>query len=114
MGLYKYLLDIYYVFYDALYAHPYNTPSPADHISGLVALRVYAYWGRSRPVLITFVVLWSIAFAATTVEATIWLVNYKGNTRLENFHHMANLSQGRSHMTLFSSHALSMLPLGCP
>ncbi|KIM29251.1 hypothetical protein M408DRAFT_328925 [Serendipita vermifera MAFF 305830] len=44
----------------------------------LVALRVYAYWGRSRRVLFSFVALWSIAFIATTTEATIWLVNYKG------------------------------------
>ena len=71
----------------------------------LVALRVYAYWGRERRVLISFVILWSIAFAATTTEATIWMVNYKGTTLPHYYVFIFTTPQTRQHTTLFSNHA---------
>lgn len=73
--------------------------------SGLVALRVYAYWGRSRRVLLCFAILWSIAFIATTVEATLWLTQYKGSFRVHEDVDGANETslQGRLRTILCSS-----------
>ncbi|PVF99320.1 hypothetical protein CPB86DRAFT_677997, partial [Serendipita vermifera] len=90
-----------YSFYPLMIAHTYDSLGPPktnkfcaewtgvstywtyfiySMMHWLVALRVYAYWGKSKPVFYSFVTLWSIAFIATTVEASIWVHQYVRTT----------------------------------
>lgn len=47
--------------------------TPGSDITGLVLLRVYAYYGRNQKLFWVLSALWATAFCATFVELTIAL-----------------------------------------